>query len=344
MKKLTTLFLVLIIMASLISACGTSSPSAPAAPALEQPSAEKVKTGFAITTSLSKSTDAGEKDGLAEADSIIVAVMVDAAGKIVDCVIDMAQSKAGFNTKGEILIPLDSEFKTKNELGPEYGMSKASSLGKEWNEQAATLADYVVGKTAAEVQGIAVDESGHATGSDLTSSVTVSISGYVNAIVQAVNNAKEIGASAGDKLGVGTATNIEKSKNAAGAENGRIQFYSTYTAVTTDASGKITSCVIDATQSNIDFDASGKIVTDLAAAVKTKNELGDAYGMKKNSGIGKEWNEQAAAFAKYVTGKTVAEVEGLAVDEEGHATGSDVTASTTVGIADFKVIIAKASK
>ena len=38
---------------------------------------------------------------------------------------------------------LAPSFPSKNELGGGYGMGKASSIGKEWNEQAAALADYV---------------------------------------------------------------------------------------------------------------------------------------------------------------------------------------------------------
>lgn len=80
----------------------------------------------------------------------------------------------------------------------------------------------------------------------------------------------------------------------------------------------------------------------MAAALQSKNELGDAYGMKSASSIGKEWNEQADAFSKYVVGKTSEEVSGIAVDADGHATDADVTASVTVGIAEFQTVVAKA--
>lgn len=66
--------------------------------------------------------------------------------------------------------------------------------------------------------------------------------------------------------------------------------------------------------------------------------------MKAASSIGEEWYEQAAAFAQYVTGKTASEVSGIAVDETGHAADSDLTASVTVGIADFLAAIAKAAE
>ena len=58
--------------------------------------------------------------------------------------------------------------------------------------------------------------------------------------------------------------------------------------------------------------------------------------------IGKEWNEQAAGFAAYVTGKTVSEVAGIAVTESGSAADADLAASVTVGIGDFQALIAKA--
>lgn len=64
--------------------------------------------------------------------------------------------------------------------------------------------------------------------------------------------------------------------------------------------------------------------------------------MKKASKIGKEWFEQSEAFSKYVVGKTVEEVKGLAVDAEGYATDADLIASVTVGIGEFQETIEKA--
>ncbi len=106
----------------------------------------------------------------------------------------------------------------------------------------------------------------------------------------------------------------------------------------------ITSCYIDAVQANVNFDTAGHITTDLTAAPQTKNQLGDGYGMKQASSIGKEWNEQAAGFCAYVTGKTAAQVAGLAVDESGKAADADLAATVTVGIGEFQSLIEKASK
>ena len=62
--------------------------------------------------------------------------------------------------------------------GADYGMGAVSSIGKEWNEQAAAFAAYVTGKTLDEVAGIAVDEATKPAEADLASSVTISIGGF----------------------------------------------------------------------------------------------------------------------------------------------------------------------
>ena len=304
--------------------------------------AEAVKTGLAVISSIAKSADVGEKDGLAEVDSTVVAVTVDKDGKIVNCKIDVAQTKINFSAEGKITTPLDTVFKAKQELGTEYGMAKSSAIGKEWNEQADAFAAYVIGKTVAEVKGIAVNEEGVATVKELTSSVTVHVTEFTAAIEKAVGNAKELGAKSGDKLGLGITTTIAKSTDA-GEKDGLAQAYSSYTATTFAEDGKITSCIIDASQSNVNFSKEGKVTTDLKGALKTKNELGADYGMAAKSGIKKEWNEQAESLAKYVVGKTAAEVKGIAVNEEGVSTEKDLTSSVTIHITDYTTIIEKAS-
>ena len=309
----------------------------------QEESPESVMTGLAVLNSVAKSADAAaDADGLAQADSLIVAVTVDSEGVITDCVIDQAQSKVNFNAAGELVTPLDATFKTKNELGTEYGMNKASAIGKEWNEQAEAFAQYVIGKTVAEVAGIAVSE-GYAADADLLASVTVHITDFMAGVEKAVANAAELGAAKGDMLSIATTTNISKSKNAAEAEDGLAQVYSTYVAMTQNAEGKITSCIFDGSQSNVNFDATGMITTDLSVAPRTKNELKEEYGMAKNSSIGKEWYEQAAGFAAYVTGKTVEEVSGIAISE-GYAADADILASTTIHITDFIALVEKAAQ
>ena len=340
-KKIILLTLSIAMVGALLSGCAAKPAATPAPTPTAVATSDTVKTGLAVISSIEKSKDPVEKVGLAQTDSTVVAVTVDKDGKIVKCMIDAAQTKIDFSEDGKIITDLKLVGKSKQELGAEYGMAKASKIKKEWNEEANALAAYVVGKTVAEVKGIAVNAEGVPTDAELASSVTLKIGGFVSAIEKAVANAQDLGAKSSDKLGLGINTNIAKSVSA-GAEPGLAQAYSYYTVVTFDASGKITSTVIDASQSNVNFTKAGKITSDLKAALKTKNELGAEYGMLKASKIKKEWNEQAATFAKYVTGKTLAEVKGIAV-KEGVPTGSDLTGSVTVHITDFTGTIEKAS-
>lgn len=344
MKKIVSLTLVIVFALLMFAGCGSTGQNKPdntTPPAVTNE--DSVKTGLGVISSIAKSTDAGEKEGLAQVDSMIAAVTVDKDGKIVKCVVDAAQTKINFSQDGKITTDKTTVFKTKQELKTEYGMAKASAIKKEWNEQADAFAAYVIGKTIAEVKGIAVNDKGAPANADLSSSVTLRIADFIAVVEKAVNNAQDLGAKANDKLGLGVNTTISKSADATAEKAGLAQAYSMYTATTFSADGKVTSCIIDGSQSNVNFDQTGKITSDLKAPLKTKNELKEGYNMKKASKIGKEWYEQAAAFAKYVTGKTLDQVKGVAVSADGVPTEAELTSSVTIHIADFQTVIAKAS-
>ena len=67
-------------------------------------------------------------------------------------------------------------------------------------------------------------------------------------------------------------------------------------AVTVNDNGVIESCAIDAVQGKVAFDQTGTLAGE-SGEILSKNELGDDYGMRVASPIGKEWNEQAAHIA-----------------------------------------------
>jgi len=304
--------------------------------------AEALKTGLAVVTSLGSSKSAtADSDGVAQVDSFVAAVLVDANGKIVDCKIDAAQTKINFNAQGKLTTPLDAEVKTKQELGEAYGMKGRSGIGKEWNEQADFFANYVIGKTVDEVKGIAVNEQGYPSDADLTAGITIHITDFIEGVAKAVENAQNLGAKQGDKLGLGVYTEISKSKDASADTEGQGQAYTYYAAATFDNDGKITSAILDASQGTVKFDVNGNITSDLNATVQTKQELKEAYGMKGSSKIGKEWYEQANAFAEYAKGKTAAEIKGIALTE-GKPADADLAASVTVSVGGLQTVIEKA--
>jgi hypothetical protein len=329
MKKVAALLLVLVLAAGLL----TISVSAEG----------DLKTGLAVVTSLASSKSAtADADGLAQTDAYIVAVTVDQAGKIADCKIDSIQAKINFGANGSLKTDVATTFKTKNELGADYGMAKASPIGKEWNEQAAAMAEYVKGKTLDEVLAIGMDGEKHATDAALTASVTIKIDSFAAAIAKAVQNAQSAGAKEGDKLGLGISTSMQLSKAATADAAGSAQSYSFMTAVTYNGQGVVTSCILDGLQGTVAFDAKGQITSDINAAPQTKDELGDAYGMKKASKIGKEWNEQAAAFAAYAVGKNAEQISGIKVNEEGAAADQDLASVATISVTPLQQVVLKA--
>ena len=325
----------------------TAEPVVTAAPVVEEaPAAEaaELKTGLYIGAGVGDSKSASaEANGEAKYDVTVVAVAVDEAGVIQSCIIDSIGASVAFDAAGAITSDIAAEVKTKNELGEAYGMKAYAGSKYEWNEQAAALADYAVGKTVEELKNGAVNESGKAKDADLASTATIYIGGYVAGIEAAVANAQAHGAKAGDELRLAIIPSLSSSAAATAEKAGTAQL-DVDAAVLTMNGETITSCHIDSLQAKVAFDAAGAVTTDLAAPIQTKNQLGEAYGMKAYAGSKFEWNEQAAAFADYVEGKTAAEVAGIAVNEKTAPTDADLASTVTIAAGGFQALVAKAAR
>ena len=63
-------------------------------------------------------------------------------------------------------------------------------------------------------------------------------------------------------------------------------------------------------------------------AVRTKLELGDGYGMRGASALGKEWYEHSAGYCSYLKGKTEAEAASIPAD----GSDPDLAALCTISI------------
>lgn len=289
------------------------------------------KTGYAVVSTISD-----VEDTTLTIDSVCAAVLVDADGKIIDCKIDEAQTQPDLATDdGNV-----SDLRTKAEKKEDYGMkdvSAANGIGKEWYEQAAAFEEFAKGKTADEITA-AVGDDGYAADADLKAGCTIHASGFATAVANAVNSAQDLGAAATDtlKLAISTEKNYESTE-----EN--LQYDSNYAVVTLDAEGKITSCLIDASQAKCTI-ADGKFTVEEGSFI-TKKELKEDYGMKDVSaanGIGKEWYEQAAAFEEFAKGKTAAEITA-AVGDDGYASDADLKAGCTIHVSSIANNVAKAA-
>ncbi len=313
---------------------GTTKPSTPVTPVEGE-----LKLGIAIDTDISGSKD-GEK---ADFGVTVVAVTLDKDGIIRDCRIDGIATKVEFDASGAITTDLTAAVQTKNELGESYGMVAWGGAKAEWNVQAEAFCQYVIGKTVEEVKGIAVDAGTKPADADLSASVTIAIGGFQALIEKAAANAQTMGSQGGDTLKLGITASLASGASATAEKAGTAQLDVNVAAMTMNGD-TITGCAIDSVQAKVNFDNTGKITTDLTQKVQTKNELGDKYGMVAWGGAQFEWNQQAASFCRYVIGKTVAQVKGIAVNEGGKPSDTDLSASVTISIGDFQALIEKAAK
>ena len=286
-----------------------------------------VKTGLAVVASIKITDPAEDADGKASYDVTYAAVNVDDNGVITACKFDSVGADVAFDATGAIKTE-DGEVLTKHEKGDSYGMGAFAPAG-EWYVQANALADFVVGKTVEELKNGAIDESGYAVDVELKSSATINLYGYVAAIEAAVNNAKHLGAQSGDELKLASINALSE-----GGLNGDV-------VALTMKDGIITSAYIDSLQATLAVAEDGTVT---AGNTLSKNDLGYDYNMVNFKASTMEWFEQAAGFAAYVTGKTPADVAGIAIDEKTYPTDTDLTASCTIAIGGFQALIAKAAK
>ena len=339
MKKVISIALAILMAISVISLVGCSDKPQGDAGADE---AVALKFGMGIYTKYAKATDATEEaDGEGEYTADVAAVLVDAEGKIVKCVIDCADNKVGYTTEGKLVKAAD--FKTKKELGADYNMVAYGGATKEWFEQADALAGVVEGKTIDEVKAL-VAEEGKGTDEVINAGCTIAVADMLKAVEKAVANAVESDAVAENTLKIGVVSSADKSsKDATEEADGVFGVVTTVVAVALDAENKVVASSADELVANFNFDTKGVAKTDVTAEIKTKNELGADYGMAaygqdlNGDDVVKEWNEQADAFEAALKGKTATEIGALANDK-GYGTDELQTAGCTINI--FSVVAA----
>lgn len=131
----------------------------------------------------------------------------------------------------------------------------------------------------------------------------------------------------------------------------------TAAAVVFDEQGKVVNAYLDVVQVKIQYTTNGKETSDpeflegvkakdgitlrADCCFKTKLELGAAYNMIGSSAIGKEVNEQIAAYVDWTIGKTAAEITAD-VDANGYAADTALKAECSIKVGDFAKAYAKA--
>jgi len=319
--------------------------------------AEKTyKLGMGIVVSMDSS-----KTDNAQVDATVATVVLDEAGKIVACRIDVAQNKMNIKDGA---VDTAKTFKTKMEQGTEYGMAgKVDNDGNgvmlEWDAQAKAFEAYVVGMTVAQVEAIQTKEAnGHQIAVDqklLDAGCSMQITDFIAAVAAACKDEQGMSfkTAATFTLGVAAKTTAADSVAATADKDGTVAMYSDF-AATVIADGKILAALNDAIQPKITINTKGEIVK--TAYTATKRELKEDYNMATkgknmdNDGDGRvlEWYVQSEAFSKFVVGKTGAEVAAMQTKtlENGYKISADealLNAGCTIQITGICAVVAQAA-
>ena len=200
MKKLLAMILCLVMVLAL-AACNNGTPNngdnsngganggTPAAPS-PNGTTTRIGLGMAVDSAVSPAED--DDDGRAEAKVTTCALLLDQEGKILSVKFDCTEAIATYNKAGAVTWP--DTYKSKKELGYDYGLKKYSSIGKEWFEQVNALEDYCTGKTVSDVSSMQLKEEdgkkGVPAAAELTSTCTISCDQFIEALKKAEMSAK----------------------------------------------------------------------------------------------------------------------------------------------------------
>ena len=165
-----------------------------------------------------------------------------------------------------------------------------------------------------------VDKDGKATDADLLSGCTIAVDRYRDAVTRACANARALGAAKGDRAALGIeAVNGTSDITATDDKDVNAQV---------DADRRVTSAIADMAEPALTVVSDGGVTApDL---VKTKLELGEDYGMRGASALGKEWYEHSEGFCDALKGKTRTEIAGLSGGD------ADLKALCTIDITDLQ--------
>lgn len=335
MKKALSLVLAVLLVVSLVSlaACGEK---------------ETYKLGLGVNSYIEKVSNAeGDTEGVGQVVTTVAAVILDSNNKIVKCEIDTADNKVNFTADGKFVAAKD-EFKTKYELGENYGMKAYGNATKEWFEQVDAFEKFVVGKNLTEINNmVGKDKKGN--DEVIKAGCTIMIDDFVVALGRAANVAKEAAVSKDDVLNLAIVSTQTGSVDATEEKDGANEVDITMVATALDGKGKVTGMATDSVVTKILFDTNGVAKNTMSEPFSTKLDLGVNYNMAKygqdlnKDGVVKEWYLQAAEFNKACIGKTAKEISALATDK-GYGTDALQTAGCTINISDMVIAAVKAAK
>lgn len=279
-------------------------------------------------------------NGSARVDLTTAVLICDKDGKIKKCYIDCAENT--MSVKGGSA-ETDNDYRTKREMGNDYNMKSASKIGKEWYEQAEYFDKWAQGKTKKQIEDLKIGSGGGTEDTDLSAGCTVSVSDIKEAVIKAFDDSRAVSFSATDACEIRFAalTDDSKTQNATDSKKGTAAMTTTFAALAV-TDGRISAAVIDTAEPKLPFSIDGSV--DQMDYSGTKRELGNDYGMKAASKIGKEWYEQQEYFCNYIKDMTEDEVDAVSTDADGKPKEADLSSGCTVAVKDYITAVKTAMK
>ena len=324
--KHTALWSGVVAAALLLTACGKSNSGSGSmsSSGMSSSTASTAQNG-GWKTGLGVLTETADDHRTGKIDLVAAAVLLDGEGKIIDVTFDELESTISADGSGVLSMPTD--YRTKRQKGDDYPLAAASSLKKGWAEQADDFADYLTGMTPEQASMLETDKDGKAVDADLLSGCTIRVDKYRDAVAKACTNASALGAAKGDRVSLGVeAENASSDITATDDKDVNAEVDLTVVALTLDADGRVTSAIGDMAEPALTIAADGGVTAP--DTVRSKLELGDSYGMRNASSLGKEWYEHSAGYCSYLKGKTEKEVADIPAD----GSDADLAALCTISI------------
>lgn len=325
MKKIGMLMAMLLAFSLLLTACESNIAKGKDGSEASAPAVAMVKTGLATVNTMAVSDDA------LTAKTVAAAVAVGKDGRITACKLDEIETDAKLKT-GKIT--REKDMRSKYAQGDDYGLATSAPLSKEWYKQVDALCDYVVGKTAAEVADISL-ENGVAADETLRSRCELTITPFIEVIGKACDMATQRGAQAGDALSLSmTAT------DATGGSDKAVQTDVHVAAVALNSRGVVTDCLVDVASCKVDVTdgAFSGITGPYRSKKDQKTGMDDTSDTEKDA----EWAACANAFEEYVIGKTARQVKVTPLTDGKPASDTELSKKCTIRVTEMMDNVLKA--
>ena len=250
MKRSISILLVSLMILSLFGHVGCSGKKTDPDPSTP------LKFGVGVKYYSDKPTSAnGDKNGKGQLTATAAAVLLDANGRIVKCAIDTAECVAEYSSSGKYI--LSESFKTKYELGNDYGLKKASEINKEWFEQIDALTELVKGKNIEELRSLPSD-SGKGSRDVIKAGCTIVISDFVYALEEAMKAASASDAVSDSSIQLKIST-AQSGKDASSDAEGFNELKATITANALDKDGKTVATRSASAEAKYVFNNKGEV-------------------------------------------------------------------------------------